>query len=103
VINSFDGSNWNMTASNFGLQQVAELASHLSPEEQVQLIFHIQQQLPVSLESAKYVEFEGGSPSEVLRVIHEPPHVSSEAVEELEQAIAAGRLPVRQEGVFDKG
>ena len=35
--------------------------------------------------------------------MREPPHLSAEDVDELEQMIAAGKLPVRQEGVFDSG
>jgi hypothetical protein len=34
--------------------------------------------------------------------MHEPPHLPWEDVDALERAIAEGKLPVRQEGVFDE-
>lgn len=43
------------------------------------------------------------SPQDVLQTIQALPHPSSAAVDDLEAAIAASRLPVRDEGVFDKG
>src|SRR5258708_6728950 len=36
-----------------------------------------------------------GSPAAILRAMHEPPHPSSADVDDLDAAIAAGRLPVR--------
>jgi hypothetical protein len=42
------------------------------------------------------------SPAALLRAIRELPHPSPEAVDELEAAILAGRLPVRDEGCFDE-
>lgn len=45
---------------------------------------------------------EPGSPAAVLRLIRELPHPSPEAVDEMEAAIAAGRLPVNYTGVFDE-
>ncbi|OGG45977.1 MAG: hypothetical protein A3F84_17365 [Candidatus Handelsmanbacteria bacterium RIFCSPLOWO2_12_FULL_64_10] len=44
-----------------------------------------------------------GSPVAIRQAMHEPPHLSSGEVDELEQAIELGKLPVRQEGVFEKG
>jgi hypothetical protein len=41
-----------------------------------------------------------GSPTAVLRVMQEPPHPSSADVDELDAAIAAGRLPVRTRDLF---
>ena len=41
-----------------------------------------------------------GSPAAVLRVIEEPPHLSSADVDELDAVIAAGRLPVRARDLF---
>ena len=41
-----------------------------------------------------------GSPAAVLRVMQEPPHPSSADVDELDAAIAAGRLPVRTRDLF---
>ena len=36
----------------------------------------------------------------VLRVIHEPPHLSSADVDELDAAILSGRLPIRTRDLF---
>jgi hypothetical protein len=41
------------------------------------------------------------SPEAVLRAVRNLPHPSFAAVDELDAAIAAGRLPVRDQGVFD--
>jgi len=41
-----------------------------------------------------------GSPVAVLRVMQEPPHPSSADVDELDAAIAAGRLPIRARDLF---
>ena len=41
-----------------------------------------------------------GSPAAVLRVIEEPPHLSSADVDELDAVIAAGRLPIRARDLF---
>ncbi len=41
------------------------------------------------------------SPKAILRAIARPPHVSSAAVDDLEAAIAGGRLPVREQGAFE--
>jgi hypothetical protein len=43
-----------------------------------------------------------GSPTAIRQVMHEPPHLSWEEVDELERAIEAGKLPVHQESVFDQ-
>ncbi len=45
-------------------------------------------------------ESRAGSPAAVLRVMQEPPYPSSEDVDELDAAIAAGRLPVRTRDIF---
>jgi hypothetical protein len=37
----------------------------------------------------------------IQNVMHEPPHLQWTVVDEMEQAIAQGRLPVRHESVFD--
>ena len=49
------------------------------------------------------VTFQVGSPAAIRRVMHEPPHLAPEEVDELEQIIATGQLPVRDRGVFDDG
>jgi HEAT repeat protein len=42
------------------------------------------------------------SPVALLRAIQALPHPSPSAVDDLEAAIAEGRLPVREQGVFDR-
>jgi hypothetical protein len=41
-----------------------------------------------------------GSPAMVLRAMQEPPHPSVADVDELDAAIAAGRLPIRTHDLF---
>jgi len=41
-----------------------------------------------------------GCPAAVLRVMQEPPHLSASDVDELDAAIAAGRLPVHARDLF---
>jgi hypothetical protein len=43
-----------------------------------------------------------GSPAVIRQMMHEPPHLRWEDVDELEQAIEEGQSSVRQEGEFDK-
>lgn len=43
-----------------------------------------------------------GSPAAIRQVMHEPPHLKWEDVDELERAIEGGKLPVNQESVFDE-
>ncbi len=43
-----------------------------------------------------------GSPAAIRQAMHEPPHLRWEDVDELEEAIEEGKLPVRQAGVFDE-
>ena len=40
-------------------------------------------------------------PSVIRQIMHEPPHLRWEDVDELERAIGEGKLPVYQGGVFD--
>ena len=47
-------------------------------------------------------QLDPGSPAAIRQVMHEPPHLRWEEVDELERAIAEGKLPVRQAGVFDE-
>lgn len=42
-----------------------------------------------------------GLPPVIRQIMHEPPHLSWEDVDELERAIGEGKLPVYQGGVFD--
>jgi len=41
-----------------------------------------------------------GSAAAILRVMHEPPHLTAADVDELDAAIRAGRLPVRANDLF---
>jgi hypothetical protein len=43
-----------------------------------------------------------GSPAAVLRLLRELPHPSPEAVDEMEAAIEAGRVPANYKGIFDE-
>jgi hypothetical protein len=43
-----------------------------------------------------------GSPVIIRQAMRELPHLRGEDVDELEQAIAEGQLPVQPEGVFDE-
>ena len=43
-----------------------------------------------------------GSSATIRQAMRESPHLRWEEVDELEQAIAEGQLPVQQEGVFDE-
>ena len=42
-----------------------------------------------------------GSPEAIRQVMHEPPHLKREDVDELERVIEEGKLSVVQEGLFD--
>lgn len=44
---------------------------------------------------------QAGFPMAIRQVMHEPPHLHMEDVDELERAIEEAKLPVRQESVFD--
>ena len=46
-------------------------------------------------------ELPKGSPALLLQIMHSPPHVSKEAIDEFERAIEEGKMPVRYEGIFD--
>jgi hypothetical protein len=56
----------------------------------------------VAVESLRSLFDEASSPEFVLRAVRELPHPSAAAVDELEAAIAAARLPVRDQGAFDR-
>jgi hypothetical protein len=56
----------------------------------------------VALERLSGVAERAGSPGAVLRAMKELPHVSPTDVDELDAAIASGRLPVSDQGVFDR-
>jgi len=56
----------------------------------------------VALESLRSLFDTASSPRVVLRAVRDLPHPSAAAVDDLEDAIAAARLPVRDRGAFDR-
>lgn len=90
-----------MSAVSPDFQQVMELASQLTPEEQLRLVARIGENLTAVLSGRDVNEPTAGSVAAILRTLREPPHLSDDDVNELERAITAGRLPTRAEGVFE--
>jgi hypothetical protein len=86
-----------MSASGF--DQVVELASRLSPQEQLKLIAQIGERLSGALGLAGAESPAAGTAAAVLEAMHAPPHLASSDVDELDQALQSGRLPVRHEGI----
>ncbi len=66
-----------------------------------QLPFPDGQPLSVSVEAS--VQRVNGSAANILKALRSPPHLDPSDVDELEQAIHAGRLPVKFNGAFDNG
>jgi predicted transcriptional regulator len=56
----------------------------------------------VALDRLRSIFDNTDSPEAVLLALRQLPHPSSAAVDELDAAIASARLPVRDEGVFDR-
>jgi len=56
----------------------------------------------VAVDSLRSLCDRATSPEVVLRTFRELPHPSTAAVDDLDAAIAAARLPVRDQGVFDR-
>src|ERR1035441_8003043 len=56
----------------------------------------------VALESLRSFFDQASSPEVVLRAVRELSHPSAAAVDDLEAAIAAARLPVGGQGAFDR-
>ena len=56
----------------------------------------------VAVERLRSLLDNASSPQAVLRTLRELPHPSPSAVDDLEAAIAASRLPVRDRGAFDR-
>jgi hypothetical protein len=56
----------------------------------------------VALESLRSLFDQASSPEAVLRSVRRLPHPSDAAVDDLEAAIAAARLPVHDQGAFDR-
>jgi predicted transcriptional regulator len=55
----------------------------------------------LALESLRSLSDKANSPEAVLRANRELPHPNAAAVDELDAAIAAARLPVRERSAFD--
>ena len=56
----------------------------------------------VALDSLRALFDRASSPAAVLRAVRELPHPSVEAVDDMEAAIVAARLPVNDQGAFDR-
>jgi predicted transcriptional regulator len=56
----------------------------------------------VALDSLRAFFDGASSPDIVLRAVRALPHPSIEAVDDLDAAVAAGRLPVQDEDAFDR-
>ncbi|MGO4880188.1 MAG: hypothetical protein ACLP59_05130 [Bryobacteraceae bacterium] len=56
----------------------------------------------VALDGLRSLLDRASSPEILLQVLRKLPHPSASAVDDLEAAIAASRLPVRDQGAFDK-
>jgi hypothetical protein len=87
-----------MIAGAVTVDEVVELASHLSPEERLRLVARIGTELSEGLADSAPAKPARGSAKAVLRAIHEPPHVSAGDVDELERMIAAGKPRPRRRG-----
>ncbi len=57
------------------------------------------QPVSVSIEPLR-LEFQAGSPVAILKAMRDLPRLSPEDVDELEQVIEQGRLPVRMQSLF---
>jgi predicted transcriptional regulator len=56
----------------------------------------------MALDSLRSLLDKSASPEAVLRTVRALSHPSAAAVDDLEAAIAAARLPVRDQGAFDR-
>ena len=65
------------------------------------LPYCVEQLVSVLVEPLR-TDLQPGSPVSVLRVMRELPQLSPEDVDELEQAIERGKLPVRTRGAFSR-
>jgi hypothetical protein len=86
-----------------GFDQVVELASRLSPQEQLKLVAQIGEKLSGVLEPAATGKPATGSATAVLQAMHAPPHLDGADVDELERAVQAGHMPARRDGIFEQG
>jgi len=90
-----------MSAVQPDFQQIVELASQLSPEQQLRLVVRIGENLTSVLSEKGATRFPRGSAAAVLEAMRKPPHLSDADLEELRRAIASGRQPAQAKGVFD--
>jgi hypothetical protein len=90
-----------MSVSGFG--HVVELASRLSPREQLKLVAQIGEKSSGVLDPAVAGQAATGSAAAVLEAMRAPPHLGSADVNELERAVQAGRMPARFDGMFARG
>ena len=67
---------------------MAEFASHLSQEEKSRLVAWIEAEISAAPSESTTNDAPPGSATAILRAMHEPPHLSAEDVDALEQAIA---------------
>ncbi len=79
-------------------EALAQRLAWLAAEQRVEQV--ALERLAPLLESA--TEKPSGSPAAIRQAMREPPHLRLEDVDELERAIAEGKLPIHQEGVFDE-
>ena len=56
----------------------------------------------VAVESLRQIFGQEGSPGAILNAVRSLPRPSAAAVDDLEAAILAARLPVRDQGTFDE-
>jgi hypothetical protein len=56
----------------------------------------------VALDRLRSIFGPASSPESLLLALRKLPHPSSAAVDELDAAIAGARLPVRDQGIFDR-
>ena len=90
-----------MSAVAPDFQQLVELASRLSPGEQLRLVARIRENVAPILSGRGKSELPSGSAAVILEAMRDPPHLSDDDVNELERAIATGRQPARMSGVFE--
>jgi hypothetical protein len=56
----------------------------------------------IAVESLRSLSNDASSPETVLQALRQIPHPSAEAMDDLDAAIAAARLPVNGNGAFDR-
>ena len=82
-----------MTYRGIAKGRTIELEEHLP--------FPDGQPLTVSVEAP--AQSANGSAARILKALRSPPHLDPSDVDELENAICTGRLPVSSSGMFENG